>query len=298
MSAIIRAMLLASCLVMPAAADTQTDIAYQQLWQALQTLDAEAGNTGDGAIERLHLRQALERYPALRTRDRPEALAMAGILRQTAEFAVQTGQMQRQLVELEREQAGIRLEASRRDAELARKEAERLRLAALAREEEEAMAAGMPDAAPSKALTEAQAKDAELARLEEELATQVAARGSALTAKTLRGRPGYVLSGTAFKPGTAVLDDTARQALEQLAVKLQRGGKTWLVEGHTDNLGTDVTNLQLSRQRAEAVMSALRAGGLPGAMVQAAGIGAEAPVASNDGKSGRAQNRRVEIIQK
>lgn len=298
MSAIIRAWLLALCLVMPAAADTQTDIAYQQLWQALQTLDAEAGNTGDGAIERLHLRQALERYPELRTRDRPEALAMAGILRQTAEFAVQTGQLQRQLVELEREQAGIRLEASRRDAELARKEAERLRLAALAREEEEAMAAGMPDAAPSKALIEAQAKDAELARLEEELAMQVAARGSVLTAKTLRGRPGYVLSGTAFKPGTAVLDDTARQALEQLAVKLQRGGETWLVEGHTDNLGTDVTNLQLSRQRAEAVMSALRAGGLPGAKVQAAGIGAEAPVASNEGKSGRAQNRRVEIIQK
>lgn len=298
MRPVIQALLLALCLVMPAAADTQTDAAYQQLWQALQALDAEARDTGDGAIERLQLRQALERYPALRARDRPEALAMAGILQQTAEFAVQTGRLRRQLVELDREQADIRLEASRRDAELARKEAERLRLAALAREEEEAMAAGMPDALPSSALTEAQIRDAELARLEEELAAQVAARGSALTGKTLRGRPGYVLSGTAFKPGTAVLDDTARQALEQLAVKLQRGGKSWLIEGHTDNLGTDAANLQLSSRRAEAVMAALRAGGLPGAKIRAVGIGAAAPVASNDGKAGRAQNRRIEIIQK
>lgn len=298
MRPIIPILLLSLCLAKPAAGDTQTDAAYQQLWQALQVLDAEAGNSGDGAIERLHLRQALERYPELRKRDRPEALAMAGILRQTADFAVQTGRLQRQLVALDREQADIRLEASRRDAELARKEAERLRLAALAREEEEAMAAGLLDAAPSKALTEAQAKDAELARLEEELAAQVAARGSALTSKTLRGKPGYVLSGAAFTPGTAVLDDTARQALQQLAVKLQRGGKSWLVEGHTDNLGNEAANLQLSKQRAEAVMAALRAGGLPGAKVQAAGIGALAPVASNDGKSGRAQNRRIEIIQK
>jgi outer membrane protein OmpA-like peptidoglycan-associated protein len=283
-------------------AESPQDRQYQMLQQDLQRLDGEAGEGGYGALERLRFRQALESYPQVRSRDREQALAMATILMQTADYAVKTGRLQTQLVELESERAAILVEASRRDAELARKEADRLRLAALAREEEEAMALQDLDPAlpaePSKVLTEAQARDAELARLEEELSAQVASNGEFLSRKTLNGKPGYVLSANAFKPGKASLNGEARLTLEQLAGKLKTGGKSWRIVGYTDNLGSEPANLQLSKQRAEAVLAVLKAAGIPAGKLSAKGMGSADPVASNAGKPGRAQNRRVEIIQK
>ena len=283
-------------------AESVQDQQYQMLQLDLQRLDSEAGDRGYGAIERLRFRQALESYPQVRSRDREQALAMVVILMQTADYAVKTGRLQTQLTELDSERAAILVEASRRDAELARKEADRLRLAALAREEEEAMALqGLDPAIPAdsvKVLTEAQARDAELARLEEELSAQVASSGDYLSRKSLNGQPGYVVSATAFKPGKASLNGEARLALEQLAGKLKSGGKAWLIAGYTDNMGSEPANLQLSKQRAEAVLAVLKAAGIPAGKLNAKGMGSADPVASNAGKSGRAQNRRVEIIQK
>lgn len=285
-----------------AKAESDADQQYQLLQQDLQRLDNEAGDRGFGAIERLRFRQVLEAYPDVRSRDREQTLAMATVLMQTADYAVKTGLLQAQLASLESERSAILVEASRRDAELARKEAERLRLAALAREEEESMAmegaSGAIAVENSSRLTEAQAKDAELARLEEEIAAQVSARGDVLTRKTLRGKPGYVLSASAFKPGKASLDSEARQALEQLAQKLKSTGSAWRIEGFTDNLGSDSANLQLSKQRAEAVLAVFKANGVPAGKLSAKGMGSSNPIASNASKSGRAQNRRVEIIQK
>lgn len=279
------------------AAGSEADLQYQALQQDLQRLDEEAASRGYAGMERLRFRQALEAYPQVRSRDREQALAMATLLMQTADYAVKTGQLQSQLTALDSERAAILVEASRRDAELARKEAERLRLAALAREEE---ALGAPVATTpetSGALTEAQAKDAELARLEEELAAQVAAKGDFLTRKTLQGKPAYVLSASAFKPGKASLNPDARQALERLAGQLKNTGKAWRILGYTDTLGSDAANLQLSKQRAEAVLAVLKAAGIPAGRLTAKGMGSGNPVASNSNPSGRAQNRRVEIIQ-
>lgn len=285
-----------------AAVESDADLQYRALQQDLQRLDSEAGDRGYGAVERFRFRQALESYPQARSRDREQSLVMAAILMQTADYAVKTGHLQSQLAELESERAAILVEASRRDAELARKEAERLRLTALAREEEEAMALqGLGSDVPAesaKVLTEAQAKDAELARLEEELAAQVASHGEILSRKTLQGKPGYVLSASGFKPGRAVLNDDARQQLTQLASKLKSGGKAWLIVGFTDNLGSDAANLQLSKQRAEAVLAVFKSAGIPAGKLNARGVGSGDPVVSNAGKSGRAQNRRIEIIQK
>lgn len=297
------ALLLTALLAMPAqSADDPAQQQYQALVSALQGLDAEAGEAAYGAVERLSLRQTLERYPDVRSRDRQQALAMASVLMQTADYAVKTGYLQSQLISLDRERAAILVEASRRDAELARKEADRLRLAALAREEEQAMGlqvAGpeVPSEAP-EVLTEAQAKDAELARLEEELSAQVASRDALLRQMKLKGKPGYLLSASAFEPGKSRLNSQARDALTALAVKLKSGGKTWLIAGYTDNLGTDAVNLQLSRQRAEAVKAVFKSAGIPAGKLEAKGMGSSNPIASNANKAGRAQNRRVEIIQK
>lgn len=277
----------------------------QQQWPLLQErlaiVDAAAGEGDDAALERLQARQALLALPEARSRDRAFATSIAELRVSTAESALKVAQLRQQSLELDRERDAILLEASRRDAEMARKEAERLRLQALAREEEESLlnadAALVAEESASAGAALA-AKDGELARLEEELAALANARGDDLVSLGGSGKGRYRLAGTAFLAGKATLQPEARQSLSQLGKRLKASGKAWSVEGFSDNLGSEDANLTLSRQRAESVMAVLRAAGVPAAKISAKGWGSAKPVASNAGKSGRAQNRRVEIIQK
>lgn len=69
------------------------------------------------------------------------------------------------------------------------------------------------------------------------------------------------------------------------------------VEGHTDNIGGDDFNMDLSRRRAEAVKAALvKEYQIAPGRLTTAGFGATLPVASNDTMEGRARNRRVELV--
>lgn len=68
------------------------------------------------------------------------------------------------------------------------------------------------------------------------------------------------------------------------------------VIGHTDNTGTAAYNYDLSLRRAVAVRDILLGAGVPSNRLSAAGAGEDRPIASNLTVSGRAQNRRVEII--
>lgn len=68
------------------------------------------------------------------------------------------------------------------------------------------------------------------------------------------------------------------------------------VEGHTDDTGTAERNLQLSRQRAQAVVDALVERGIEPGRLTARGLGRDAPVTSNETPAGRAANRRVELV--
>lgn len=68
------------------------------------------------------------------------------------------------------------------------------------------------------------------------------------------------------------------------------------LEGHTDRVGTDAYNQKLSLGRAQAVKAALLAQGITGQRIEVAAFGATRPVASNDTDEGRAQNRRVEVV--
>jgi outer membrane protein OmpA-like peptidoglycan-associated protein len=280
-----------------------SDADSQQQWSLLEerlaAVDASAGDSDAAALERLQARQALLALPEVRSRDRAFATAIVELRVSTAEYALKVAQLRQQSLALDRERDAILLEASRRDAELARKEAERLRLQALAREEEvllNADAAAVADAATAGAALVA--KDGELARLEEELAALANARGDDLVSLGGSRKGRYRLPGTAFLAGKATLQPEARQSLGRLGKRLKASGKAWSVEGFSDNLGSEESNVALSRQRAEAVMAVLRAAGVPAGKLSAKGWGSVKPLASNTGKSGRAQNRRVEIIQK
>ena len=69
------------------------------------------------------------------------------------------------------------------------------------------------------------------------------------------------------------------------------------VNGHTDATGNDVNNQMLSQARAEKVAQFLmEVGGVSQAKLKANGFGETRPVASNDSREGRAENRRVEVV--
>ena len=69
-----------------------------------------------------------------------------------------------------------------------------------------------------------------------------------------------------------------------------------LIEGYTDNTGSDKININLSLNRAEQVKHWLQeSSGFPDTHFVTRGLGAQNPIADNDSQDGREQNRRVEI---
>jgi len=67
------------------------------------------------------------------------------------------------------------------------------------------------------------------------------------------------------------------------------------IVGHTDSLGNDTENLELSLSRAKAVVAKLFSLGIPLERLDAKGMGENRPVADNNSKEGRAKNRRIEF---
>ncbi|HMB42515.1 MAG TPA: OmpA family protein, partial [Luteimonas sp.] len=85
-------------------------------------------------------------------------------------------------------------------------------------------------------------------------------------------------------------------ALDNVAGTLNQYNQTVIeVAGHTDNVGSDAYNQQLSVQRANAVAAYLGGKGVIQQRMMIVGAGETHPIASNDTDAGRAQNRRVEI---
>lgn len=68
------------------------------------------------------------------------------------------------------------------------------------------------------------------------------------------------------------------------------------VEGHTDSLGSAQVNQSLSEKRAQSIEKYLETNGVSSAAIESVGYGFEKPIASNKTKTGRAMNRRVDII--
>lgn len=69
-----------------------------------------------------------------------------------------------------------------------------------------------------------------------------------------------------------------------------------IIEGHTDNSGTNERNIELSKQRAEAVKQYLIANNIAANRITVAFFGAMNPIAPNDSELNRAKNRRVNIV--
>jgi outer membrane protein OmpA-like peptidoglycan-associated protein len=105
------------------------------------------------------------------------------------------------------------------------------------------------------------------------------------------------LGDVLFATGTAKLNASASVSLGKLATFLnQHPERNTLIEGYTDNVGTEEYNQGLSERRADAVKTYLVENGVSARRLTTAGKGESSPVGDNNSATGRQQNRRVEVI--
>ena len=261
----------------------------------------------------------------LAAEDARQAQQAAVSAQAAAEAATREAQLEQQAARALAEQAQLesaRLEDLRAEAET---QAERDRLAAAdARQAQQAAvsAQAAAEAATREAQLEQQAARAlaeqaqlESARLEDlraEAETQAErARREAADARTrMENALGRVadtqqtargvivnLSDILFETGQAVLRPQAREVLSRIAgVLLVAPTYALSIEGHTDAVGSDDYNQQLSERRAASVRDYLAEAQVSPDVMRTAGFGKARPVATNDTPDGRQRNRRVEIV--
>jgi outer membrane protein OmpA-like peptidoglycan-associated protein len=107
---------------------------------------------------------------------------------------------------------------------------------------------------------------------------------------------GYAMSNLFFATTSHELDERSFDELD-LWVGYFKGRRDIAIKliGHTDNIGSEEHNLQLSRKRAESVARYLVSKGISPGRISVQGSGSTSPVASNDTEEGRNRNRRVDI---
>ncbi|MDI3318392.1 OmpA family protein [Pinibacter soli] len=100
-----------------------------------------------------------------------------------------------------------------------------------------------------------------------------------------------------FETGSATIKPSSYQLLNEIfeSAVVAEGLKMG-VYGHTDNVGTDATNIPLSEKRALAVKEYLMRKGLKSDQIEYKGFGDAKPIADNATAQGRAKNRRVEVV--
>ena len=191
---------------------------------------------------------------------------------------------QRERLSQERDEA--RLAARTSEVERAREDARSARDEAEAARTSETESAATAAAERQRMAEETQRMAEEMQQEMDDLKAEVTDRGLVLT-----------LGDVLFATGSADLQSGANSNLDKLVTFLnEHPERKVLVEGHTDNVGGEELNQRLSRQRAEAVRNYLTEKGIAAERLSAEGIGMDRPVADNSTRTGRQQNRRVEII--
>ncbi len=106
---------------------------------------------------------------------------------------------------------------------------------------------------------------------------------------------GELRGGLAFAQGEVELSARGEEFLQIFPALANRTNGPVFVNGHTDDVGGGLANLELSQRRAEVVKAVLAGTGIDEARIVATGKGDLEPVAPNDSEEGRASNRRVEV---
>lgn len=104
-----------------------------------------------------------------------------------------------------------------------------------------------------------------------------------------------VLENIYFDTGSDNLRDESIQELDRLYDIMAQSTLIIEIGGHTDNVGSDETNMELSQARAEAVVNYVIEKGIATNRISARGYGETDPRATNETPEGRQENRRVEV---
>jgi outer membrane protein OmpA-like peptidoglycan-associated protein len=238
--------------------------------QLAQDAERKAAATREARARADAEAEALRRQEADQARAQAEAAkADAERMKQQADQAAQQAAQQQQQAEAAKAAALAQQQAAEAQAEQARQAAAQAQQAAAQAEQD-------------KAAMRAQL----LAQLNAVLQTQDTARGLIVN-----------MSDVLFDTGSATLRPPAREKLAKISgIVLAHPGLTLQIEGHTDSVGSDQLNQQLSERRADSVRDFLIAQGVAGSSVTAQGFGKTRPVAPNETAEGRQKNRRVELV--
>jgi outer membrane protein OmpA-like peptidoglycan-associated protein len=179
-----------------------------------------------------------------------------------------TGQAEDERVKLAKARERSRLDARTREADAAHAEADATRVAA------------------ADAATAAAQKSEDMQHQIDALQATATERGIVLT-----------LGDVMFTTGRADLKAGTVSNLDRLVGFLNENpGRKIEIEGHTDNVGSEDSNLGLSQRRADSVKSYLVQQGIEAGRIVSSGKGEHQPVADNESEGGRQRNRRVEVI--
>ncbi|MFZ6816064.1 OmpA family protein [Undibacterium sp. Rencai35W] len=108
---------------------------------------------------------------------------------------------------------------------------------------------------------------------------------------------GHIALYLSFDTDSDVIRPESTPVVDEIVKLLRTDGTLKLkVQGHTDNVGDAAHNKTLSLARAKSVIKAITAQKIEESRLTAAGMGAEHPLTDNSTESGRAKNRRVELV--
>lgn len=293
--------------------------ADKQLAQAEETYRRKQGKTAIDAAARETEQTAEEaRVMSVKQKAEDEAQARVAAEKRAAEEREAKARADAEAEAQRRAQA----EMAEKQAEAAMAEAERMKAEAeaaaaeAARQKEEAEKAKAEALAQQQALAEQAAKaqqqaaeSDQLRQQAEQMRAQAEKEKQDLRARLLQqlntilatrdSARGLIanMSDVLFKSGSFELLPGARERLAKISgIVLAYPTLKLQVEGHTDSIGSDDYNQQLSEARAEAVRDYLIQQGISQGQITARGLGKTQPIASNDTPEGRQQNRRVELV--
>jgi len=259
------------------------DILAQANQDLKNAADIDSNKKGDRKMEITFARQAVQRAEDARIvtlrkqaaeRQRNAELAKEQAQNEAAQSAAQAQQAQAQAAQAQAEAERAATLRAQADADRAKAEA----------------AAAEARARAAEANKQVESANAVREKLREQLnsvlATSESARGLIVN-----------MSDVLFDTGRYTLKPNTKISLAKVAGILQAyPGLKLQVEGYTDSVGGDDYNQKLSENRAGAVKDFLVAQGVSINNITAAGYGKSNPVADNGTASGRAQNRRVQLV--
>src|SRR5438445_8503243 len=252
--------------------------------QAKIAADKKAAEEREAQARAAAAGEAQRRQEAEQARQQAEA-AKAEAMRMQQEAQKAAEEAGRQQAEAEKASAAALVQ--QQAAQAAADQAARDRAAAVAQQRAaEAETEKARQAAAQAEAEKAQLRSQLLSQLNSILQTRDSARGLIVN-----------MSDVLFDTASYTLKPGAREKLAKISgIVLAHAGLSLQIEGHTDSIGGDDFNQQLSERRADSVRDFLADQGVSPSSITAHGFGKTQPVATNETAEGRQRNRRVELV--